>query len=59
LEGASHKLEISPYLKFLVYFGMSLKGVCQELDIKLHYKLSCEQKFLENRVPSYLGMGML
>jgi hypothetical protein len=32
LEGDCHKVEVTPNLEFLVTFGMSLEGVCHELQ---------------------------
>ncbi len=31
LEGDCHELEVTPNMELLVAFGMSLKGICQEL----------------------------
>jgi hypothetical protein len=39
LEGDCHGVEVTPKLKFLVTFDMSLEGVCQELYKEFHYKL--------------------
>ena len=39
LEGDFHELEVTPNLEMLVTCGMSLEGVCRELDTKFHYKL--------------------
>jgi hypothetical protein len=35
LEGDSHEVEVTPNLESLVTFGMSLGGVCHELQNKI------------------------
>ncbi len=37
-EGDFNEVEVTPNLELLVNFGMSLEGVCHELQTKFHYK---------------------
>jgi hypothetical protein len=39
LEENCHEVEVTPNLELLVTFGLSLKGVCNELYTQFQYKL--------------------
>jgi hypothetical protein len=58
---------MTPNLELLINFGMTLEGVCHELDTEFHYKrisyfeqASCDQnKNSLKKTPSEFGMIML
>ncbi len=54
LEKDCHEVEVTPNLKLLVTFGMSLEGVCDELYTQFHNKLmpnlEVTKKLLEKKL---------
>jgi hypothetical protein len=50
LEGDFHEVDVTPNLKLLVTFGISLEGVCHDLYTQFHYKLIPNLKVIKNSV---------
>jgi hypothetical protein len=63
LEEDCYKVEVTPNLELLVTFGMSLEGVCHELNTQFRYKLiphfEVTTKNSSKKTPSILGMRKL